>query len=678
MSHRIIKILSCSVIAIIFVVASTRLTAQSGNGWKPLAAQYSVKALQQIILPENEWKPFPDLNDTTGFSKIPYTVRQAYIKAGEKLLHADWPALPASVFLEYVRNGNRSDYEELSFGRREQLATLVLAEAFERKGRFTDQIVNGVWAICEESFWGVPAHLNLQKAGHGLPDVQDPVVDLFAAETAQEIAWTYYLLKPELDKVNPLIAKRMEYEVKKRILLPYLRHDDWAYLGFIWKKDPGKNRRVNNWNPWINSNVLVAALVLAKDPELRLQVIHKTMESIDNFVIPYPADGGSDEGPEYWDRAAGALLDYLETLRSASAGRINAFGQPVIKNMGSYCYKMYIRDPYFVNYGDADARYHPDPALLFRFGKETHDTVLIRFAAFEAQKQHFGQDVLQYSFGVLNRALAGLFILKDLQNVPPEEPLVRDVWLPDIQVMAARSETGSANGFYIAVKGGDNGASHNHNDVGNYIVYFNGRPVLIDAGAQTYTAQTFSSRRYELWNNQSAYHNVPDINGTMQHEGSTYTATDLQYHANTKEASLQMNIAHAYPGAAHVSSWIRTVALNRGRDVEIKENYTLQSYKQPLVENFLTPLHVKMNKPGMVTLTDPVLHTDITIHFDKNKFRPALDTITINDGQPVVKNNQLQGRTGRMYRIWGKNLYRVRLVSTTQLSKDHFTIRISH
>src|SRR2546430_9673482 len=35
--------------------------------------------------------------------------------------------------------------------------------------------------------------------------------------------------------------------------------------------------------------------------------------------------------------------------------------------------------------------------------------------------------------------------------------------------------------------GGHNAQSHNHNDVGNFIVYGDGRPVLIDLGVETYS-----------------------------------------------------------------------------------------------------------------------------------------------------------------------------------------------
>ena len=77
--------------------------------------------------------------------------------------------------------------------------------------------------------------------------------------------------------------------------------------------------------------------------------------------------------------------------------------------------------------------------------------------------------------------------------------------------MAARSKDGSAEGLYLAAQGGHNAESHNHNDVGNFIVYADGQPAIIDVGVETYTAKTFSSQRYEIWTMQSAYHNLPSI-----------------------------------------------------------------------------------------------------------------------------------------------------------------------
>ncbi len=44
------------------------------------------------------------------------------------------------------------------------LAKLVLGECMEGQGRFLDDILNGIWTICEETYWGVPAHVGVQKA----------------------------------------------------------------------------------------------------------------------------------------------------------------------------------------------------------------------------------------------------------------------------------------------------------------------------------------------------------------------------------------------------------------------------------------------------------------------------------------------------------------------------------
>jgi hypothetical protein len=98
------------------------------------------------------------------------------------------------------------------------LQRLILAECLEGKGRFADDIANGVWLICEETYWGAPAHLGAQKAGVGLPDVSDPIIELFSAETAQLLAWTTYLIGPQLDQVSSLVNQRIKIEVEHKML----------------------------------------------------------------------------------------------------------------------------------------------------------------------------------------------------------------------------------------------------------------------------------------------------------------------------------------------------------------------------------------------------------------------------------------------------------------------------
>ena len=150
-----------------------------------------------------------------------------------------------------MRKGER--YEFGFYRRRAALISLLLAECVEDQGRFLDQIIDGIWSICEESSWVISAHITLTPTGREdkLPDVEAeyPYVDLFAAETASLLAWASYLLKDRLDEVSRLIARRIRYEVERRVLRPYREVDDFWWMGF----EPEKHGRPNNWNPWCNA-----------------------------------------------------------------------------------------------------------------------------------------------------------------------------------------------------------------------------------------------------------------------------------------------------------------------------------------------------------------------------------------------------------------------------------------
>src|SRR5690606_9005795 len=152
--------------------------------------------------------------------------------------------------------------------KRNNLEIFVLAELCEGKGRFIDQIINGVWSFCEQTYWGLSAHLWLQKSGKGLPDVEDPTIDLGAANIGYLLSWVNYFFKNEFDKVNPFISRRIEYEIQRKILQPYYTRNDFWWMGF-------NSEFANNWNPWINFNVLNCILLVETDRDKKVNGIYK-------------------------------------------------------------------------------------------------------------------------------------------------------------------------------------------------------------------------------------------------------------------------------------------------------------------------------------------------------------------------------------------------------------------
>jgi hypothetical protein len=627
------------------------------------AGKYPIEALRPTLTPRDEWRPFPILQDRHGWDVLGTELKREIIRLGEEALRKEPPPLPASLYLEFARNGNRSRFEAVYFERRVGLHRLVTAECVENKGRFLDAIANALWALCEESSWCIPAHVGAQKTGIGLPDLNEPIVDLFAAQTASNLSWTLYLLGDALDKVSPRIRPRVLAEIDRRILTPFETRDDFGWMGFS-----GSGRdRPNNWNPWINASVMTASLASESDENRRIRLVHKTLRSLDRFVQPYPSDGGCDEGPGYWGRAAASLFESLELLHGATRGRFDEFASPLIGEMGRFIYRVHITDDYYVPVGDCSARLHPEAALVRKYGQRIADPRMESFGRWLASRESVrdgldGQD--------LGRMLLAIFP----GSVPPSAgaptpPLVRDVWLPseDMQLMAARDSEGSAQGLYLAAWGAHNAQSHNHNDVGNFVVFVDGQPALVDVGAPTYTAQTFSRRRYELWPMQSAWHNLPTINGVMQDAGRKFAARNVRYSTDAKQASLTMDIAAAYPETAAVKSWHRTVRLNRGTAVELVESFELGAATGPTTLSLMTPLDADASVPGTVSLKkagaagqDGVL---ARISYDPAHMEVSAEQRTLDDT--------------RLSRVWGPRLSRLLVRARKPALKDSWSLMIA-
>lgn len=623
-----------------------------------LSQTYTEEKLKSILITRENWHPYPTAEDRDGWESISDSVRKAHMARGESALGYEWPTVLAVRYLDFVRDGDRSRHSSISNGRRVFLLGLVIAECMEGKGRFADEIVNGVWAICEESFWGASAHLGAQKAGSGLPDVADPIVDLFAAETSTLLAWTVYLISPILDSVSKLVVPRIELEIDRRILTPLLEREDFGWMGF-------RGQRVNNWNPWICSNWLTSALLMEKDEDRRLKLVAKAVRSLDNFVDPYPKDGGCDEGPSYWGRAGASLYDCLELLYSATDGQINVYDEPLVQNIAKFIYRVQIHDQYFINFADAPAILTPSASLVYGFGKRINDPDMMALGGWAAQKRDMRNRGVGDSIG---RMLPALFSLEEVLEAEAKPPLPRDVWLDEIQVMVARDNAGTSDGLFVAVKGGHNSESHNHNDVGSLVVYTDGKPVLIDAGVEAYTAKTFSSRRYEIWTMQSSYHNLPTINGVQQSPGRNYAARNVTYATDDQTAEITLDIAEAYPEEAGINTWTRTVTLGRGTDITIADACDLKDISGDITFNLLTPCDVALQDDGQIALKTSELSDDrvtgaAQIHYDSDKLAASTEEINVED-------RRLRG-------IWGSRLTRIVLKAKNPSQKDNWKLRIT-
>jgi len=610
--------------------------------------------LRWHLLPPGAWHPYPRAGDRAAWSQVPADVAAALIARADAWLGTEWPQLPASLFLEFAENGNRTRYEHRYFERRSRLAGLVLAECVQGQGRYLHAIADGVWHVCEETFWGLPAHSGMQKRGVGLPDADEPVIDLFAAETGVTLAYVHELVGEQLRTVSPLLPVRIAAEVKRRILDPGLARDDFKWMGLKDKKEP-----LNNWTSWIASSWLEANLLLEPDPARRIAATLKICRCLDGFLEDYSDDGACEEGPGYWTMSAGPYLDSLMALDAATDGAVGLTADPFVRRMGHYVLDVHVAGDWYVNYGDAHAQVHHSPPLLHRFGRAIGDADLAAFGAFRAA----ARGITLSDQGRLARDVADVLEVARMRATTGRDALQRASWYPALGLMTARARDGSSEGFFLAVQAASNARSHGHHDSGSFIVFHDGHPVFVDPGVEAYTAKTFSKDRYTIWTMQSGWHNLPLVDGHMQvGRDARDRASRVRVDDGPRAMGMAMELATAYGPEAGVRTWKRRIALDReAGTVNLRETFAL-SRPAPVALVFVTPRRPDAAQAGTVALPVAGGRT-VHLKFDPRALRADVERLPLADAG--------------LQHEWGEALYRIRLASAQPLGAGDLNIAIA-
>ncbi|MDE5761821.1 MAG: heparinase II/III-family protein [Bacteroides sp.] len=606
-----------------------------------LQKQADMNRLKEVLVLDRKWVTYPDYDDRAGWDAFLGAFKEEYIRRGEKMLDYRWQVVRATDYLAFERTGDRKIMEDPFGANNNAIADLLMAELAEGKGRFIDQLVNGVFHTCEMTSWALSAHIIVQPTQRALPAYDYPVIDLTSGDLGGLLSWTYYFMHRSFDKMDPEISRRLRHELQTRILDPYVNNDS-----FWWMARNYNGRMLNNWNPWCNSNVLMCFMLLEDDRDKLARGVYLTMESVDKFLNYIKADGACEEGPSYWGHAAGKTLDYLELLSAITGGKVDIFADSMVRNMGEYISRSYVGDGWVVNFADASARGGGDASLIYRFGKAVNSDELKGFAALMRKPSalpHNGRDIF--------RTLTSIAIDKELQQTAPMHENRPFTWYPETEFCYLSTK----EGLFLAAKGGYNDESHNHNDAGTCSVWMDRTPVLIDAGVGTYTRQTFSSERYSIWTMQSDYHNLPMINGVSEKYGKKYKATEVK----AGKSSFEANIATAYPEEAKVKRWIRSYQV-KGRQARISDSFELEETVAPNVVNFMTWGEVEPSEKGRVSIR--VGRVNAVLLYDAALFDLTVEPLELTDS--------------RLSNVWGNTICRLSFKAKQQTKKGNYSFTI--
>ncbi len=550
---------------------------------------------------------------------------QLIAEAGKILQQSSIPELPAHLFMEFVQNGNRSNYETCYFLRRRQLVVLLLAECFEAKGRFMTGIIDYLWAITAEHTWSLPAHIP-NTTGDPLPDQPYETLDLFAAETGMLLARSLDLLEDKLREISPNLVRMVRRQLITRIIEPM----EVKPFPFWW------HQGLNNWTPWCSSNCLGAALTALQDEPARLKRIIKQLNGyVELYVKQYPEDGGCDEGPTYWAVSPAVMLRFYEQLRTWP-------DNPKLKRMGEYIADACLSGSYLAAFADAGTSTHLVPCpSCYRYGERVGSSKLKKLALSLSAPPEV--PATRYE---INTALEYIFWLP-AESKTPAQPEKSVAWYEKTELLFVKD-----NGLSLAAKGGHNAENHNHIDVGQFIIINQDQPVIIDPGWAEYTRFTFSDKRYENWIINSDGHNIPQFNGVKQLPGKEFHAEVLELRKNKQCCVLKLDLTKAYPAEAKLKSCVRAITYDfAASSIEIHDEWKLAGRKNTVVIPLYTPGAVKKLTGQSWQILNMVL--------------------TISGSDSKLDAEKLKITDSRLLLSWGESLNRLTLTTNSGSRGEH-------
>jgi len=503
---------------------------------------------------------FPAASDREAWDVLRPELRHSIIRRGEEFLGYDWPSLTCGDYLAFSRTGERAAFEEKYYARRRAVCALALAECAEHQGRFLDDLADGLWLICEESAWQLPAHNNYIRDTQPLPlpDTERPVADLFACETAETLSLIRSLLGPELEQTAPGICRRILAETNQRVVWPCLNTHFW-WMG-------NGDEPMCNWTAWCTQNMLLTVFTSDCPQDVKRAAVKQAAYSLDCFLKDYGEDGCCEEGAVYYRRAGLCLWGALEVLDRVSGGVFAPiFREKKIKNIASYIVNVHVGGGWYLNYADCAPKAGPCGAPEYLFGRRTGDAALQSLAC--AGLTDESPRGFMWDISLFVQLLDALYD-REMSVPRPYTPAPTGAFYPSTGLWVARDNT-----WCVSVRAGHNGCSHGHCDCGSLIVYRKGRPLLIDIGVESYTAKTFSDKRYSIWTMRSDWHNLPTINGAVQSPGRDSAPAVVEHWDDGARAGISMELAPTYPPQEGGFFYFRRVELVRGTGLTVKDHY---------------------------------------------------------------------------------------------------------
>ncbi len=447
-------------------------------------------------------------------------------------------------------------------------SSALMALIYPDNEEYYRSLVETVWEICNEYTWAPLGHYNSYY--DRTPKDFDPgLIDIYGASLGFSMAEIKYLFK---DRFPKLLVDRMTYEIRRHTIEPYLTRK------FFWETHN------NNWTAVCTG--AVGGALMYEDPQEFMRQLPRLQASMECYLNSYDDDGMCVEGTAYWGFGFGFFSVYAMLLREFSNGEYDWLASPKVKAISQFVQKMFlqpnvlalfsdvnIHEGYWVGlphmlktvYGDVIENLPSDQATIITYH---HWAFAVRSCVY------FNPD----------------FVGTELKNATYSAPVTNYF-------------TKRTDNYGFAFKGGNQWESHNHQDVGSFILARHNKQIFCDFGyiGPGNWPGYQGSRRNEYFQPSSFSHNLPYFNGKGQ--GGDWEGKARAVYDETK-GTVYMDFTHGY-NVRDVHTTLQKAERTFTPTDDKIEIYDKFTFSEPAVitERFVTTIKPRV-EDGIVYIDD--------------------------------------------------------------------------
>jgi hypothetical protein len=347
--------------------------------------------------------------------------------------------------------------------------------------------------------------------------------------------------------------------LRRAILELGLRPGLEAYSSQRWPLQPDNHNIVDN------GGLALGALALGnEDPGICGRILALGLASAPRCLAQFSPDGAWPEGPMYWGYEMEYASMYLASLETACG---TDFGLGDIPGVGAGgWFPLYVNGPAGgpFNFGDApeDRETRSGPPLLW-LAARFHEP---RYAQYEIEHPNGRMSVLDLVWG----AGAGH---EPWQTIPP------DRYFRGVELATMRDRWGDARAWFVGLKAGSKDASHNHLDLGTFVLEAKGVRWAVDLGGDDpdlpgYSHDDGDGRRWTYYRLRAEGHNTLVIDpGPGPDQSYRASGKITSFQSTPRGVELAADLTPAYPAAARI---VRRLLFVRNQGVTINDTIELK------------------------------------------------------------------------------------------------------